>query len=1263
METVAALALSCNIIELVVLAGKSCVLIKQVWDCKTLPAHEEFTSAILLLEQNVEALDAFLTDAQNPSYIALPRDKEILLLAKNCRRLGVELRQKIDALRARKTDTRGEKFEKTLQTLFGKGKVYDLQRRLDELRKAVDTALLVRTNQLLHVSTLQTNSSLREISDKLAHALADFAAESRATDSGLRQHITVETTTSHVKLADLLTEQNSRLRLDNAIEGDLSRQLTIRQGRLTRRDAAKHNNSAERCVKLELQKTRSFFLKHSQWTRHREIENEQRLGFISSLRFPEMNARRNQIVDPHSQTFEWIFNESIEGPWDSFRQFLQTPSSIYWINGKAGSGKSSLMRFICSHGKCQQILDMWSKPKKTLTISWYFWNSGTEFQRSLKGALCSLIHQVLSHDHDLASKLYHTHMLNVTVFRKENATDWSVGELVSLFESALELAQTHVIIFLDGLDEFDHNQDITCLLVLLQKVTQQSHIKACVSSRPEKHLEYHLDAYPQLRLQDLTGNDIKTFVIERLQSCTCGMGRPEIQDLAERTRDRASGVFLWVRLVTDQLVRGLHHGDTREILLERLAKLPPKMEALYEHMWRSLNGDDNLETYRQQAARCLAFHQVFPLTVFELVVALDDGIQHAFIDTVSQSSELKPILQKCVEMEDMLKTRCAGLLEISHAPDSQSVDLGSLISGKSCHSAGSSCRISDQTSDGLVYVSKGTLNKNVSALIEQSTDHKILAQYLVEIGALEINFIHRSARDFLVDSINGRKALQHCTWNIMDIATRLVNAYLQRKILGLSARFNADGRSNSKYITLDRLVSFIFSIEDPQPAIVDRQHSLLERINSVYRTVVDSERTVALSEWHENWYFFSSEQNGTYHLDYWGSIASYFSNSLCNLVLPSDSRNAVTTTYFLSSVCWAPDPDIICSRNLQAIRVFLSHQADPNSTCMYTHRDYGQCSPWLRFLRLASRAPSYSGIEDQLVSTIESFRKSGAELSSVTHVAYHPTSGESDCFDALMGSTFHELGEVIFEVNAAHFLGRIYSKIQDPALACRIQQMLERTTPHQHAALVRGGNGRWFKVNPEESVDFVEQVLKRDQAEAVAQDFALYARKATIQGTIVKPRSFLATRRSAAAYDRAKRFGGLEHLREASARLRAGLTTSWLTSTWATIGITSELVNGFSEITHSRNGATRFILVEDMINHLSSFLELHGPLYLCAPAMDELYSGLLDIWEELVEVGKEEAAKLEGRRLEEYNEELEELFHLLNKHGLEHALASRGIST
>ncbi|KEF62696.1 uncharacterized protein A1O9_00669 [Exophiala aquamarina CBS 119918] len=1079
-------------------------------------------------------------------------------------------------------------------------------------------------SHLSQISTIETNSKFKDILESTAQAkrcYAEFTAEIRAADSTLRQHITTEIAAGHDSAQRELREESSRTRQDFTSEINLTRGLIIRQGRATRLASVKHKADLKQCVQLEHMKTRSILKNEVQVGRLEEIEAARWSQFVCSLKFPEMNARRSQIVDPHCHTFEWIFNDKIDRPWDSFKEFLENPASIFWINGKAGSGKSSLMRFISEHGKCQQMLDLWSSPKKTLILRWYFWNSGTEFQRSLRGALCSLTHQLLSQVQASGSSLHEIcGSLNPGTLSKESVSDWSVTELVQIFEATLHSVQAFVIIFLDGLDEFNYDEDVSPLLDLVEEVTTQPHVKACVSSRPEKYLISRLESYPQLKLQDLTANDIRELVIDRLRSSTSDWKDSEIQRLAEKVRERASGVFLWVRLVTDQLARGLLHGDSQQILTERLEKLPPKMESLYEHMWRSLNGDEDLESYRQQAANCLAFYKIFPMTVFDLAVALDDDSQHKFIGRNHQPSDLKPLLKMCTGMEDLLKTRCAGLLEIS----------GSFKSS-----------------------SKTTL----VPLTEEFSDNDTLIQCLIQNCKLEINFIHRSARDFLLETEKGRQILKHCAWPNKDVITRVVNAYLQRKILGLSPSFDGHSRSSSMHIDLNRLVSVIFDVEDRQPNTSKWQYSLLNTIDSVYRTTADAERRVRLSEWQENWYYFSSEQSG-YFIDFWGSTAAKISDSCFKLVLSHWPNDVVASTYFLASVCWAPSIEVVSPRNLHAMQIFLCHGANPNSNCMYTHQDHGQCTPWLRFLWLASRTADYSGLEAQLVCTIEKFLASGGELSATATIAWQYSGGEFDSFEALMTSTFHEIGEVVFEVNAAYLLEKICSRIRDPVVSSELQRILESTVSIRIVTLVRGGNGRWFTVKPDDAVYFLETILIPVAPEVEYKDLAAYAVKATTNGVEVKPRALLAARGLTRVCPRLKTFGGLAHLRRASAMFQAKYTISWLSSTWWTMGISSVFANGFSEIPSSGGKPTRFNLLEDMCSNLSSFYELFGPLYECAAETDELYPILSEIWEELAEFRKKEAAKLAGQDLAVFYEELDELCQLFRLHGLEHALAA-----
>jgi hypothetical protein len=84
---------------------------------------------------------------------------------------------------------------------------------------------------------------------------------------------------------------------------------------------------------------------------------------LASLRYPDMFTRQQGISPPATGTYEWVFTG--ESPYqddpDIGKDFLSadlelrtkllhwfsTDESLFWINGKPGSGKSSLMSFVC----------------------------------------------------------------------------------------------------------------------------------------------------------------------------------------------------------------------------------------------------------------------------------------------------------------------------------------------------------------------------------------------------------------------------------------------------------------------------------------------------------------------------------------------------------------------------------------------------------------------------------------------------------------------------------------------------------------------------------------------------------------------------------------------------------------------------------------------------------------------------------------------------------------------------------------------------
>lgn len=135
---------------------------------------------------------------------------------------------------------------------------------------------------------------------------------------------------------------------------------------------------------------------------------------VRSLFYPDIFSRQeqvDQVFDGIEHSYEWIFDEprtrevaeqywdvdvGKKSLWDDFGVWLKSGQGLYWINGKAGSGKSTLMSYICQHGRRLEYLRRWCPNRLLLTPSYFFWAAGSTQQKSIDGLLRSLIYQILT---------------------------------------------------------------------------------------------------------------------------------------------------------------------------------------------------------------------------------------------------------------------------------------------------------------------------------------------------------------------------------------------------------------------------------------------------------------------------------------------------------------------------------------------------------------------------------------------------------------------------------------------------------------------------------------------------------------------------------------------------------------------------------------------------------------------------------------------------------------------------------------------------
>ena len=409
-----------------------------------------------------------------------------------------------------------------------------------------------------------------------------------------------------------------------------------------------------------------------------KIARQQRL--LGQLRFRWMKDRHSNVADAHPNTFHWIFEESAAKRQSAvdFAGWLRSDDPIYWISGKPGSGKSTLMKYLIGEKDTLGILENWAYPNKLIVASFFFWVAGTPLQKSQEGLLRSLLYEILRKCPDLIHLCFRSRWDQSeewyrepglwTGFGMDEAHTWTRSELLEAFAQLRQhsLSSVRYCFFIDGLDEYDgqHSELVELIIGLLDTRS----IKFCLSSRPWNVFESAFNGKDvrKVYLEDLNKPDIELFVknklVDRADFVRYQKRDSRCNAITKEVVEKAQGVFLWVFLVVRSLAEGLDNADRFIDLQRRLRSFPADLDAYFRHILFSLD-----PIYREQTAHAfqVSLYTVRPLSL----------LNHWFLDreeeyggfAIEMGIELMSRDERKsrnAEMRQRLNGRCKGLLEV-----------------------------------------------------------------------------------------------------------------------------------------------------------------------------------------------------------------------------------------------------------------------------------------------------------------------------------------------------------------------------------------------------------------------------------------------------------------------------------------------------------------------------------------------------------------------------------------------------------------------
>lgn len=327
---------------------------------------------------------------------------------------------------------------------------------------------------------------------------------------------------------------------------------------------------------------------------------------LRQLYFESIFRREDAVVHAAGETFQWIFtcsarvdrnqpendltsktddfNKAFEEPEEvhrlrtsiSFTEFLRHDGGTFFISGKAGCGKSTIMKYIAHHEKTEACLRAWASTKRLILIKVFFWQSEDLRQGSMEGFFRSILFQVVIQCPDLIGELFPSSPKD----HMPDAAGYRLSELEFAFQRLLELrsaAKYHFCCFIDGLDEHQgdnmSHEDLASRLILWSSM---DNVKVVCSARPYTvFLKAFQATGAVVQLHQLTSSDISTFARfyfrDWLSKPDMLVAQNNCLSMVEDITVMAEGIFLWATFVVRDLINQcLDHDGSVSALRRRL---------------------------------------------------------------------------------------------------------------------------------------------------------------------------------------------------------------------------------------------------------------------------------------------------------------------------------------------------------------------------------------------------------------------------------------------------------------------------------------------------------------------------------------------------------------------------------------------------------------------------------------------------------------------------------------------------------------------
>ncbi|XWW94507.1 hypothetical protein V2A60_002450 [Cordyceps javanica] len=458
MDPVTALGLVSSLITIIETGWKAVKLFRDIQQHGTSISNVERDNLAKLISSHTAVLSVSIRDCGEATS---KEDREFLQISEDCRALAVSLGLEIQKLR----DSKKPAWLLTVATVIKSRKIGEIESQLKKNSALIDSIIVKRLGSQ-SVLLLRHNDKI----DSQMRCVLEAISRGHDTVDELRREMRHDIE----KVSDAIIQHQ---------------QLTSVEMK-------------DRFEALNLE-TQGYIAHQHQTTLAEAARTAQLKALLDSLYFPEIFAREQAIKEAEEMSCSFIFravmtsNRDVDESGESaFSTWLAQDEPVFWMTGKAGTGKSVIMKYAFRHEETSKRLLRWATESATavsgahlsdvsmrvVVLRHFFWKPGSHLQRSMLGLVRSFLWQLLEQQDSIDTTLLKSQLPSQPAVH--HVDDWVVSRAVGLFQHALASLPTAVYIYIviDALDECtDDKIEVQNFLHFLASCPR---VKLCLSSRP-----------------------------------------------------------------------------------------------------------------------------------------------------------------------------------------------------------------------------------------------------------------------------------------------------------------------------------------------------------------------------------------------------------------------------------------------------------------------------------------------------------------------------------------------------------------------------------------------------------------------------------------------------------------------------------------------------------------------------------------------------------------------------------------------------------